>query len=150
LEKYRPLGRKFQNIFTAKSKIRDRNQSRLLATVDTGDFTALDRSASLFEAYGAALCDKFSTQKRRTEKTAKSTLDDNKWPPRLQTLASAGRPRRSGWDIRISKPLFGFDSRGLIDTRLPSSAGIVFRSAVLLISPGKSFRNSKGKVACGK
>jgi hypothetical protein len=85
LEKNRPLGRKFQNIFTAKSKIRDRNQRRLLATFDTGDSTALDRSTSLFEAYGAALFDKFSTQKRRTEKTAKSTLDDNKWPPRLQT-----------------------------------------------------------------
>jgi hypothetical protein len=78
LEKYRPLGRKFQNILAAKSEIRDRNQWRLLATVDTGDFTAPDRSVSLFEAYGAALFDKFSTQKRRTEKTAKSALGDNK------------------------------------------------------------------------
>jgi hypothetical protein len=150
LERYRPLGRKFQNIFTAKSKIRNRNQSRLLATVDTGDFTALDRSVSLFEAHGAALCDKFSTQKRRTEKTAKSALDDNKWPPRLQTPGIRRADTAIRMDIRKSKPLFGFDSRGLIDKRLPSSAGIVFRSAVLLISPGKSFRNSKGKVACGK
>jgi hypothetical protein len=71
-------------------------------------------------------------------------------PPRFQTPASAGRARRSGPDIRISKPSFGFDSRGLIDERPPSSAGIGFRSAVLLISHGKSFRNSKGQVACGR
>jgi hypothetical protein len=40
----------------------------------TGDLAALDRSASLFEAYGAASFDKFSTQKRRTEMTAKSAF----------------------------------------------------------------------------
>jgi hypothetical protein len=46
----------------------------------TGDFTALDRSASLFEAYGASSFDKFSTQKRRTEMTAKSAFGGNKSP----------------------------------------------------------------------
>jgi hypothetical protein len=97
LEKNRPLGRKFQNIFTAKSKIRDRNQRRLLATFDTGDSTALDRSTSLFEAYGAALFDKFSTQKRRTEKTGKSALGDNKWPT---AIANPGI-RRASTAIRL-------------------------------------------------
>jgi hypothetical protein len=80
LEKYRRPGRKFQNVFTAKSKIRDRNQSRLLATVITGEFTTLGRSALGFDAHGAVSFDKFSTQKRRTEKTAKSALGDNKSP----------------------------------------------------------------------
>ena len=40
-------------------------------------------------------------------------------------------------------PLFGFDSRGLMDERPPSSAGIAFRSAVLLISSGKEFPEFK-------
>jgi hypothetical protein len=40
----------------------------------TGDLAALDQSASLFEAYGATSFDKFSTQKRRTEMTAKSAF----------------------------------------------------------------------------
>lgn len=99
----------------------------------------------------AASFDKFSTQKRRREKTARSRgAGDNKSPARIPNPASAGRAWRSGRDIRLSKPLFGFDSRGLMEERPPSSAGIAFRSAVLLISPGKSFRNSKGQVACGK
>jgi hypothetical protein len=75
-------------------------------------------------------------------------LDDN--PTAIANPGIRGAGKASSWDIRMSKPLFGFDSRGLIDKRLPSSAGIVFGSAVLLISPGKSFRNSKGQVACGK
>jgi hypothetical protein len=77
LEKFRPPGPKFQNIFTAKSTIRDRNQWQLIATGDTRDFPALVRSASLFEACGATSFDKFSTQKRRTEKTAKSSAGDD-------------------------------------------------------------------------
>jgi hypothetical protein len=100
LEKNRPLGRKLQKIFTAKSKIRDRNQWRLLATVATGDLTALDRSASLFEAYGAASFDKFLTQKRRTEKTAKSAWAIVKSPavipnPGIRRAGPALRPRYS-------------------------------------------------------
>jgi hypothetical protein len=117
LEKYRPVGRKFQDIFTAKSQIRDRNRWRLLAIVDPADFPALDRSASLFEAIGPASFDKFSTQKRRTEKTAKSALGDN--PTAIANPGIRRAAKASGWDIRMSKPLFGFDSRGLIDKRLP-------------------------------
>jgi len=41
-------------------------------------------------------------------------------------------------------------SPGLIGERPPSSAGIVVRSAVLLITPERRFQNSKGQVACGK
>jgi hypothetical protein len=75
LEKYRRLGRKLRNILRrrAKSWIETNGGS---VTVDTGDFTALDRSASLREAYGAASFDKFSTQKRRAEKTAKWALGE--------------------------------------------------------------------------
>jgi hypothetical protein len=42
-----------------KSKIRDRNQWRLLVSVGAGDFAARERSASLFDAYRAASFDKF-------------------------------------------------------------------------------------------
>jgi len=96
LEKYRPPGHNFRNIFTAKRKIRDRNRWRLLAIVDPGDFPALDRSASLVDAFGPASFDKFSTQKRRTEKTAMSVLDDSNSP----TAIPSPGIRRAGTAIR--------------------------------------------------
>jgi len=65
----------------------------------TGDLTALDRRASLFEAYGAASFDKFSTQKGRTEMTAKSAFGDNKSPAAIPNVGvcQAGTAIRPGY-----------------------------------------------------
>jgi hypothetical protein len=87
-----------------KSKIPDRNQWRLLASVGAGDFAARDRSASLFDAYCAASFDKFSPQKRRIEKTAKSLAGDY----RRLAIASRANLRDSPCGRGVPAGIFAF------------------------------------------